>query len=388
MHNIKKLFPEFYQSILSSEDLSSVYENLIVLDSNYLLDILQLPTSVAKKYIEAIEKVADNIYIPYMVALEFNFKKSKIKKEKIRSINTYKDTLKNSVKKIQESIDKIDLVDKAEKEEFTTELLELTKAYSENLSVLIDKQIGEILTKEEKILYDRLISVIENKIGKPYTKEWIDKIEKEGETRFEEKIPPGFNDITKDEEPNPIRKYGDLKYQRKYGDLIIWKDIIEYSKEQSKKGQKVIFVTNDGKSDKKKDLLYKVSDLTVGPNISLMNELQKEAHKELYILNNLRFVQLVNDLSDKEFDELKNVAETPELTYHKPKILFKSYVNNDKNDSSNTLTPLNTNNSNKDKAQLFSMIFKEYLEYAKNKNNTDNENNNEDDDDDDLIYIE
>lgn len=36
-----------------------------------------------------------------------------------------------------------------------------------------------------------------------------------------------------------------------------------------------------------------------------MNELQKEAQKEFYILNNLRFIQLVNNLSDEQVNELK-----------------------------------------------------------------------------------
>ena len=69
MANLKELFPEFYQSKLDMKDLSSESENLLVLDTNYLLDIIQLPTTVSKKYIEALEKVKENIYIPYLVAL-------------------------------------------------------------------------------------------------------------------------------------------------------------------------------------------------------------------------------------------------------------------------------------------------------------------------------
>lgn len=55
--------------------------------------------------------------------------------------------------------------------------------------------------------------------------------------------------------------------------------------------------------------MYKVDDLTVGPNIHLMNELYMESNKELHILNNLRFVQLVNDLSDVEMSKLKKSSE-------------------------------------------------------------------------------
>ncbi|RBS27855.1 hypothetical protein EB09_00705 [Enterococcus faecium] len=309
MANLKELFPEFYQTSLNMSDLSNQTDNLIVLDTNYLLDIIQLPTTVSKKYIEALEKVKDNIYIPYLTALEFNFKKSSIKKEKIKKIKAYKDTVTNSVSAVEKAITTIDLVDKSEKEEFITELVDVTKDYSEKLVNLIEEKIESIITKEEVELYDKLIQIIEEKIGDKYTQEWISSVEEEGKERYEKKIPPGFNDTGKEDENDSIRRYGDIEYQRKYGDLLIWKDIIKYSKNSDKLGKKVIFVTNDGKSDKKVDLLYKVHNLTVGPNIHLMNELQVEASKEFHILNNLRFVQLANNLSDVEMNELKTSSE-------------------------------------------------------------------------------
>lgn len=309
MANLKELFPEFYQSKLNIKDLSSESENLLVLDTNYLLDIIQLPTTVSKKYIEALEKVKENIYIPYLVALEFNFKKSSLKKGKIKKIRKYKNEIEQSVVNIKKKIDEIDLVDKEEKEIFTNEPLKITEDYLAELKKIIDNKVSSMITEEENELYERLISIIENKVGNKYSQEWIDKIEKEGEVRYEQNIPPGFNDSSKEDEIDSLRMYGDIKYCRKYGDLIIWKDIIEYSKEYTKMGKKVVFITNDGKAKQKRDLLYKVDDLTVGPDIHLMNELYMEANKELHILNNLRFVQLVNDLSDVEMSKLKKSSE-------------------------------------------------------------------------------
>ena len=80
MNNIKKLFPEFYQDKIKTGDFDKKEKNIIVLDTNYLLDILQLSTELASQYVEAIENIQELIYIPYLVALEFNFGKSGIKK--------------------------------------------------------------------------------------------------------------------------------------------------------------------------------------------------------------------------------------------------------------------------------------------------------------------
>lgn len=337
MANLKELFPEFYQSKLDMKDLSSESENLLVIDTNYLLDIIQLPTTVSKKYIEALEKVKDNIYIPYLVALEFNFKKSSLKKEKIKKVRKYKNEIEQTVLNIKKKINEIDLVDKEEKENFTSELLKITENYLSELTKLVDNRVSSMITKEENELYERLISVIENKIGDKYNQKWIDEIESEGEDRYEKNIPPGFNDSSKEDEIDSLRMYGDIKYHRKYGDLIIWKDIIEYSKEYTKMGKKVVFITNDGKAKQKRDLLYKVDDLTVGPNIHLMNELYMESNKELHILNNLRFVQLVNDLSDVEMSKLKKSSEKmyrvkiphDQIEEERIKLLKKSIENND-----------------------------------------------------------
>lgn len=46
-----------------------------------------------------------------------------------------------------------------------------------------------MITEEENELYERLISVIENKVGNKYSQEWIDEIEKE-ERRDTSKIFP------------------------------------------------------------------------------------------------------------------------------------------------------------------------------------------------------
>lgn len=337
MANLKELFPEFYQSKLDMKDLSSESENLLVLDTNYLLDIIQLPTTVSKKYIEALEKVKENIYIPYLVALEFNFKKSSLKKGKIKKIRNYKNEIEQSVVNINKKINEIDLVDKEEKEIFTNELLTMTEDYLAELKKVIDNKVSSMITEEENELYERLISVIENKVGNKYSQKWIDEIEKEGEERYKQNIPPGFNDSSKEDEIDSLRMYGDIKYCRKYGDLIIWKDIIEYSKEYTKMGKKVVFITNDGKAKQKRDLLYKVDDLTVGPNIHLMNELYMESNKELHILNNLRFVQLVNDLSDVEMSKLKKSSEKmyrvkiphDQIEEERIKLLKKSIENNE-----------------------------------------------------------
>nr|WP_307954939.1 PIN-like domain-containing protein [Streptococcus uberis] len=78
---VEKMFPEFHQDKISKSDLLSEKNNLIVIDTNFLLQILELPVDIATKYISALKEIQKNLYIPYLVALEFHFNKSSKKKE-------------------------------------------------------------------------------------------------------------------------------------------------------------------------------------------------------------------------------------------------------------------------------------------------------------------
>ncbi|MGO3168697.1 PIN-like domain-containing protein [Senegalia sp. (in: firmicutes)] len=306
MSNIKEKFPEFFQDRIESQDLENSSNNLIVLDTNFLLDIIQNPTNIAQRYIEALEKVKNNIYIPYLVALEFNFRKSGIKKEKHYNINKYKDKVKNTLEKLKKDISDHDLINiKKNTKDFSSELLKEVENFENKILNMLDKKVSIAITEEENTIYKRLIDIIENKIGEEYSQNWIDEIEEEGQKRYTEKLPPGFNDEIKEDTEVSSRRYNNICYQRKFGDLIIWKDIINHSKNKPKLGSKIIYVTNDGQSNKKSDLLYKVKDLIIGPHIYLMNELQKESQKELYVLSNLRFIQLATELSDLQIEEMK-----------------------------------------------------------------------------------
>lgn len=64
-------------------------------------------------------------------------------------------------------------------------------------------------------------------------KKELEKIYKEGNIRYSEKIPPGFKDNHKSD-------------NKKFGDLILWFQIINKAIETKKP---IIFITNDAKED-------------------------------------------------------------------------------------------------------------------------------------------
>src|SRR5205814_1021232 len=89
-------------------------------------------------------------------------------------------------------------------------------------------------TEELAASFDRVTELFAGRVGPKPTDERLNAIRKEGEERYAKKIPPGFEDAKKGNDSSD-----------KFGDLIIWKELIDKSKTDKRP---IIFVTDDGKS--------------------------------------------------------------------------------------------------------------------------------------------
>ena len=333
MASMKELFPEFYLDSLDVNDLNREKNNLIVFDSNFLLDILRLPTEIAEKYLEAIDKVKNHIFVPYLVGIEFNFNKKKVKIETLENVKVYKDRISNLLhietdkvyKNLCESLLKEDNVNflnnKVHKEQIHSNTKDKLESFRQEL---LDKQehiikdlhqtIDEKYSKDLDELTARVIELIGDSVAPKRNQEWFDKVQEEGDKRYNNETPPGFND--REEKKGIMRTYSNISYDTQYGDYIIWEEILhEVASRAHNVGEKVIFVTSDGNSTKKYDLLYRVKGKTVGPYISMLNEMYelKEGYsinesaplgeklcKKLHIIDGFRFMTLANDLNEEQ----------------------------------------------------------------------------------------
>ncbi|WP_455464011.1 PIN-like domain-containing protein [Streptococcus salivarius] len=361
---MKELFPEFYLDSLEVDDLNSEKNNLIVFDSNFLLDILRLPTEIAEKYLEAIDKVKNHIFVPYLVGVEFNFNKKKVKIETLENVKVYKNQisklLHDETDRVYENLCesllkevKVDFLNnkvhkeqirnntKDKLESFHQELLEKQEHIIKDLHQTVDEKYSKDLDE----LTDRVIELIGNSVASNRCQEWVDKVQEKGDERYKQEIPPGFND--RKGKAGRIRKYSNISYDTQYGDYIIWEEILhEVASRATNIGEKVIFVTSDGNSDKKYDLMYRVKGKTVGPYISMLNEMYelKEGYsidesdslgeklcKTLYIIDGFRFMTLANDLNEEQVRLYEpDKSRVSSISTRDEFILDKSYVNFEK----------------------------------------------------------
>lgn len=160
----------------------------------------------------------------------------------------------------------------------------------------INKQVTlqekKIISKSKKSTLRKNINELFS-LGEQYSYELLSDIVKEGKFRYDNKIPPGYED---DKEKIGFQKYGDL---------IIWKQLIDYASEKKKP---IVFVTNDTKEDWWED-----SDANTIPRHELIYEFTDKTEQVIWFYNLETFffkVQsyLQTSLDEASKDNIKDIA--------------------------------------------------------------------------------
>jgi len=147
------------------------------------------------------------------------------------------------------------------------------KAFFERIKRALEEQKEETVsllftnpTKEE------LSNLLKDRIGEDFSQSQLEEIYKEGEKRYKLKIPPGYSDAKKEVE------------NKKYGDLIIWKQILEKAKRVD---SAILFITGD----KKEDWFLERLGKTIGPRPELVAEIKKIKNIPFYIYQTHKFLE-------------------------------------------------------------------------------------------------
>ena len=152
--------------------------------------------------------------------------------------------------------------------------------FKSKMSDEIEKKIKEL---QSSVLPDNVYNTIEEnfQIGKEYSFSKMMEIAKEGKNRYEEDIPPGYEDGKE--------KIG----LQKYGDLFVWKQILDCA---SSKQMDFVLVTNDVKSDW-------FEDDKKTPRFELLKEFHEKANKSIWFFSMKSFIYYINELLDDQIHE-------------------------------------------------------------------------------------
>lgn len=287
---------------------------LIVLDTNVLLNLYRLPSVAQDDFFKVLELLRDRIWIPHHVALEFQRRRltviaaeRKLTEEALKSSSDLVSELRRQVDALQ--IDKRGLG--IDSKPLLDELERANTALADAIRAVHKSQL-EIASSDP--VRERLDKILADRVGQgPQTQADLETLIDTGEERFRDRIPPGFADADKEKNPNEATFIHDrMNYLRKFGDLILWRQIIEHVK--TSKVQVVLLVT----ADKKEDWWWREQGKTIGPQPALVREIRRDAAVELFwMYSSVQFVEHARKYAAATVSN-ESVAELQHVTLSAP----------------------------------------------------------------------
>ncbi|QGG46316.1 PIN-like domain-containing protein [Heliorestis convoluta] len=229
-------------------------EFIICFDSNVWLDMYKLPPAIIEDIIIAISNNVQYFWLPNQVYIEFT---QNVIKNRDYTINRYKNIIENSCQQLNDAKNKINqelknlytsniLTNDYFNQKFLNEIDTLRSNFKSDLSILASEYEKDlkVISNDNDIISDLVEELNELRSEKPFSTKELLSLYVEGETRFKYKLPPGYTDEKKEKKNNQENSNDYLV--KKYGDLIIWKEILRLMKNSEKN---LLFVQNEKKTD-------------------------------------------------------------------------------------------------------------------------------------------
>lgn len=225
---MKKKFREYHQ--FTEKEFKQLWNNcLFVFDTNTLLNMYRYSRNTVKEYFKVLNelKTKKQVWIPYQVGHEFYENRIDVIAEYEHSYDSILEILNKA---------KTDIESKYKDHPFL-DLNDIKEKIEQGLSAvttqirIAEKKHPKWMDKDDVL--DQINDIFEKNTGDNYDEDRLAQIIKEGKDRYEKKIPPGYKDNKKSDD-------------KKYGDLILWYQIIDKAISTKKP---VIFISGDVKED-------------------------------------------------------------------------------------------------------------------------------------------
>ncbi len=304
---MRKEFKEYYQ--YSEAEINTIWKNAVfIFDTNILQGLYRMNVKTREDFLKILTKLKqeNRIWTPHQVLKEYHRNRRLViiglEKNYQDAINTitslstlFSEKFKGKLKSACENHPLLNTDDVYQKVE--TSLNSITEEITKIKSTHPKWKEDDTILKEIEKIFDNF--------GKKFSEEELKKITQEGEVRFKNKIPPGYAD----DKANGGDKDGD----NKFGDLIIWKQILDYSKNTNKP---IVFVTDDTKEDW---WLFEY-DKPFSPRYELRKEIGN-IDFEMYTSDQFlkmaaeKFNQRIEEESIREIRRIRNLTEESNIVF-------------------------------------------------------------------------
>ena len=360
---MRKLFKGFYTPNTSeARDIWDDACTIFVFDTNFLLNFYSYEEETRNELFDLLNVIKDRLWLPHQVALEYQMRRLEIiarERDTFHKIDRF-------FERINEDIS-VKIIDDLKIKSRLPVLAKELDSFSKKINSLIIKFRNEVLERQQELkpdvishdsIREKFDSLFQSNIGNPYSNEELLNIYSEGLARYQNKIPPGFKDRPKDELEEYI--YSGCSYKKEFGDLIIWKQILNMAKKPQVKN--VVFITDE----KKEDWWYQIRKKMVGPLQALQTEIYNETaieHFKMYDTSS--FLQAAKEYVNADIKESSLEDISSVIKVNREEIIYDYRVNELKNSMNRSgVSEAETILSN------FFNLYKSELNTAKNEKET------------------
>jgi PIN like domain len=299
---MRSVIPGYY--LPDDKQLESMWKDCVfIFDANVLLNLYSYEKAAKDDFIRLLREISGRSWIPYQVALEFQRNRLRLLAEKKGVFYKAYKAIDTSITTIKNKLEEIDIQKRHPSlgvEKFLSDTKELFEKFRSEMKELEDDQPGVRSVDEIRAAIDE---IFDGRIGeRPENQAFLDAMYAEGDFRYKNKIPPGYMDRSKETDNYvPEFYYGGLRYDRKYGDLILWKQLIKNA--SALKWKHIIFVTDDSKDDwwQKFDAQ---GEKVIGPRPELVEEIATEGGvDQFYMYGSPDFMRAANMFIGSKVEE-------------------------------------------------------------------------------------
>jgi hypothetical protein len=283
---MREKFPGWYPK--TPEDLTKLWDEAIFIpDANVLLHSLRHTTEVREELLRLLEVLGDALWVPYQVGLEFQRNRLEVE---FGSLDAYDGLIRDQEAIVDKARDRLRQVRAHPTIDVHKEIAALDMFASDFRARMEAARAAHPAAEIGGVL-ERLTKLLENRVGDKLKPDALAALKKEGEDRYAKKVPPGYKDAKKDGEFD------------KFGDLIIWKEMIAKAKAEKRP---IIFISDDAKED----WWWIHRGRKIGPRPELIEEFAAAAGVGFHIYE---FSQFLRHAANR-FPEIKEKVEKVEAS--------------------------------------------------------------------------
>ena len=284
------MFPGYYRP--TKEEFSKLWQECIfVFDANVLLNIYRYSPETRHELFDILGRLQERIWLPYQAMLEYHENREEVISQQYNIDAEVKTALRVASEGIEAKYKRGHPF--ADTKFIATIINEAIAKINASI-VEAQSKFPDLL--ENDYLLNRITVLFNNRVGSKYPPKRLEEKYRDLDLRYRLQIPPGYRDKN-------LKREG----FKKYGDGVLWFQLIDYAKAQ----KKPIILTTD---DQKDDWWRIEKGETIGPRPELIEEMRTQAGVAFYMYNASQFLIYAKEflgfsVKQKAIDEVRDVEQ-------------------------------------------------------------------------------